>query len=893
MTQCTTAEQTMGIHWQWAQKKGLLHWQMMAADRRARSKIGAHGHKNRSAEVFQLRVFQKLLVMATVAASCGVSAQGQYRFSGRVWTPQYEGATDLYPFTAALVFASPEGSRGESVAFRTWETEPAGWFLLEGNAGRWTVLFARPGSFMRPIVLTNQYFEHRDEVVRHLAPFHDYAMLSPASWDTEPATDYYQTFVSRSRSLTHVGFMLAHDGVDGEGPGAQTLEVSVHRRGDGPPADWPQIGPTVPVPGVSSGGAFAPCFSASWNSGEVPLEPGQSYAVRLRGEHGFQCFWRPGPLEGANCYRVGKSRTGYTDHGMWMYIAGDGDGLLLPYNKRIQREWAGLTRFGRRWSQTYIARGRSLAGVMLYAAVAESQPPLREQQMWVRLRRGGPDGPMVGTAKIATGQGTAGACAGLIGAAFAPGEVPLEPGQRYAVQFDTLGSHAGFNPYRKHPLDPYEQGEAFFDGKERVDYDLDMLVIEFDRTADDWEHALAGRNLIHNGHMQAGVLAPDHPAEGGPEGWSRFATDPGTSWCYREDAEGNRCVGVQGGSINGKTVDGGWLSRVEGLSRLETYRLRVRVRSSWPVDAAHQAFVGYDATGQRTDPEAATIVWTVLPHVHGIFEEFVSPPIRPQADALSVWLRARTTFTKHKPFVVEFDDVRLHRVDAGVPDTECVDALYCGGEWDFEAGAYFTTHHLAGQSSGPAEGGNITTVPSDKWAHVANGWTHWASFPTWPTAGHWGVCSFNENKNPVNVYRGHRSQELTLTCANGEGVIYKRAEVPQGHLIRVEAYMKFTPNGDARPVEHAIGIDPRGGTDPASEDVQWTNWQEEVPSPPQPDGVFNRGTAETVSQGPVITVFIRQRAYEPPCQGQTFMIDNVKVYDDGPEGTAGPGRTRR
>jgi len=310
------------------------------------------------------------------------------------------------------------------------------------------------------------------------------------------------------------------------------------------------------------------------------------------------------------------------------------------------------------------------------------------------------------------------------------------------------------------------------------------------------------------------------------------------------------------------------------------------VRSSWPVDQTHQAFVGYDPTGQTADPGAGTIVWAVLPHVHGIFEEFVSQPIRPRADALSVWLRARTTFTKQKPFVVEFDDVRLHQVNAGVPDTECVDALYCGGEWDFEAGAYFTTHHLAGQSSGPPGGGNVTTVPPNKWAHVAEGWTHWASFPTWPTAGHWGVCSFNENKNPANVYRGHRSQELTMTCANGDGVIYKKAEVPQGHLIRVEAYMKFTPNGDARAVEHAIGIDPRGGTDPTSGNVQWTNWQEQIPSPPQPDRVFNRGTAEAVSQGPVITVFIRQRAYEPPCQGQTFMIDNVKVYDLGPAETA-------
>lgn len=216
------------------------------------------------------------------------------------------------------------------------------------------------------------------------------------------------------------------------------------------------------------------------------------------------------------------------------------------------------------------------------------------------------------------------------------------------------------------------------------------------------------------------------------------------------------------------------------------------------------------------------------------------------------------------------------------PAAECSSTLHCGGEWDFEAGFYFTSHHLAGQCAGPPGGGNVFCIPADKWAHVAVGWTHWASFPTWETGGYWGTCSFNENKNCDNVFRGNRSQELTMTCANGIGVIYKSAVVPVSHRIGVEAYMKFTPNGDAPDVEHAIGIDPSGGTNPASSGVQWTLWQEQTPSPPQPAGAFNKGTAEAVSLGPTITVFIRQQAFEPPCQGQTFMIDNVRILDLGP-----------
>lgn len=222
-----------------------------------------------------------------------------------------------------------------------------------------------------------------------------------------------------------------------------------------------------------------------------------------------------------------------------------------------------------------------------------------------------------------------------------------------------------------------------------------------------------------------------------------------------------------------------------------------------------------------------------------------------------------------------------------LPPADCTGALHCGGEWDFENGFYETAHYLAGQCDAPPGGGNESCVPADKKSYVGTGWTHWASFPTWPTPGYWGTCSFNENKNCANVFRGNRSQELTMTFANGVGVIYKQAAVPAGHHIQVEAFMKFTPNEEGWPdVEHAIGIDPSGGTDPASPSVEWTIWQEQVPSPPQPASVFNRGTAETVAQGSTITVFIRQRAFEPNGQGQTFMIDNVRIFDLGMAGPA-------
>ncbi len=218
------------------------------------------------------------------------------------------------------------------------------------------------------------------------------------------------------------------------------------------------------------------------------------------------------------------------------------------------------------------------------------------------------------------------------------------------------------------------------------------------------------------------------------------------------------------------------------------------------------------------------------------------------------------------------------------PFASCAGALYCGGQWEFESGFVFVPHMLAGQCASPPGGGNQSCVPADKTAQVGQGWTHWASFPDWPTSGYWGTIAFNANQFCPNTLTGSYSQETTMTCANGVGGIYRTAAVPAGHRIRVEANMRWTFNGAGwPPVEHSLGLDPTGGTDPKAATVQWHPWDAAIPVPPMANGVFNL-TSETVDMvsGPNLTIFIRQLAREPPCQGQTFMIDNVKVFDDGP-----------
>ena len=613
----------------------------------------------------------------------------QVVISGRILGPRCPGAAETIPFSGVLCVASLEGSGTEARAFRTWETEPAGWYQIKGGAGNYTLAFTGPAHFIRPLVWNNVY-TRPGEIIDRLpgTPPSDFFCFHEGEWDPQRATDYYQTFVAQGKSVTQVGFRLAHDGLDGFGPQSQHLLVSIHRCGDDTPDQWPQVGPTAVVLNVDSGGGKNYIWSAGWNSGEVPIQPGETYAVHLRAEtpgNTFQAFWRADNDTSADCYRLGAGSAGFQKHDLWLSVGTDGDGLRIPYNKRVHKQFGQFAGFANQWSQTYVAQGRSLAAVVLYAAVGGTQPPLSRQRVAVCVRRGGPGGPTVGLEKIAIGNGnyTGDASWGVFCAAFASGEVPLVPGETYAVEFTSIENYEtlhgfvnikgevsddrpGFNPYRKVAPDTYPHGTAFKLDRDAADFDLDLQIIEYEHDMKDWRTATDKKNLLRNGDMESGELAE---VGGGPEAWKRYSIDPATTHAYVADGKEktNRLARVIGGGFNKQTVDGGFVQRIEGLSRLETYRLTGKVRASWAVDDQHQCWVGCDPTGQDNDPKATTIVWALLPGVHGVFVPHASDPIRPATNALSIWLRGRTTLTVDTPFKADFDDFALQRVLTGVP----------------------------------------------------------------------------------------------------------------------------------------------------------------------------------------------------------------------------------
>ncbi len=634
--------------------------------------------------------FVSVMLAAIQLVTAGADAQ--VVLTGRVLHPRHAGSEDLVPLSTILCFANLSGSQAEPGSFRTWETEPVGWFRISGGAGNYTLVFANPAHFMRPLMVTNVVLRPGEQWKRNVMPSLECYGLDDRQWDKNPASDYWQLFTARGSSVTQVGFKLVHDGIDGMGPGKQNLVVSIHRRGPGAPQRWKQIGPAMPVLDVDSGGARNYLWSAGWNSGEVPLKPGETYAVHLRAEKPggqFQAFWRATQSDSESCYRQGNLGTqGFQRRQLWLAVATDGDGLLIPYNKRVHKQFGRLTDCLAKWSQTYVARGRGLAAVVLYAAVSGAQPPLGRQRVVVRVRKGGPGGPIIGIEKIAIGNGnyTGDASWGTFGAVFAPGEVPLEPGAVYAIEFESIENYetlhgfvnikgevsndkAGFNPYRKHQPDGYAPGTAFRLGKDPMDFDLDMQVIEYEWASDNWPEALHAENLLTNGDMQAGSRNEERSGPARIDSWGQFAIDPGTAFGHVADGAepSNRVARVLGGSATGKTADGGYVQRVHRLGTAETYRLSGRVRASWPVDDRHQMYVGFDPTGQVGNPKAGSITWTVLPARHGVFVPFLSRPIRPASGSISVWLRGRTTFTQQWPYKADFDDFALRRVRTDVP----------------------------------------------------------------------------------------------------------------------------------------------------------------------------------------------------------------------------------
>ena len=71
---------------------------------------------------------RSLPFIALLAFCTSQSSFAQSTLSGRLMGPRHPGSEEKFPYTAVYVFANQPGADNEALAFRTWETEPVGWF---------------------------------------------------------------------------------------------------------------------------------------------------------------------------------------------------------------------------------------------------------------------------------------------------------------------------------------------------------------------------------------------------------------------------------------------------------------------------------------------------------------------------------------------------------------------------------------------------------------------------------------------------------------------------------------------------------------------------------------------------------------------------------------------
>lgn len=153
------------------------------------------------------------------------------------------------------------------------------------------------------------------------------------------------------------------------------------------------------------------------------------------------------------------------------------------------------------------------------------------------------------------------------------------------------------------------------------------------------------------------------------------------------------------------------------------------------------------------------------------------------------------------------------------------------------------------------------------------GWTVAVGWSGFVAPGTPASSCLNENKNPANVHRGQRSQEMTFDYIRAEAGIYRHALTVPGHRYRIEAWGKHIRS--ASPVELWLGVDPTGNEAWQAASVAWHPWDETGEDVWLHTQVIVRATAET------LTIFLR--GYHPQAvRGGATLFDDVQVVDLGP-----------
>ena len=363
-------------------------------------------------------------------------------------------------------------------------------------AGMYSVYVNQPDFFASPKLVPNVEVKNNQTTTVNVDLDVDYSTYYfPGTW-SEWRWDWYQTFKATGTSVRGVQWIMA--GTERNGRVA-ILEDN----GVGHVKDWPEVGHK----NKGNLGANSDQW-VRWNSGEIPLVPGQTYAVYVHVDGGCAIYKRD---RDGNSYAHGRAyhrdSSSPMPYDLNITVFVDKNDQMVTHTMDASKDWELRGDLAdRRWGQSFIATGGGLAAVDVFI---NSGNDTDDMDITWKIFKVGRDGGHIGPIKT-TKRAYFTPHNHLMGVSYSPGEVPLTPGQTYIVE---LTDEQNFTPYmHTNPQNEYEDGQAFRNGT-ATDYDLVMTIMQYayveeprsldlhkNNWIDFWDFAILARQWGRNGN---------------------------------------------------------------------------------------------------------------------------------------------------------------------------------------------------------------------------------------------------------------------------------------------------------------------------------------------------------------------------------------------------------
>jgi len=348
-------------------------------------------------------------------------------------------------------------------------------------AGLYSIYVSQPDFFASPKVVPNVEVKDGEDTIVNIDLDVDYSTFYfPGTWSGWE-WDWYQTFKATGTSVRGVQWIMAGTGSDGR---VAILEDN----GVGHVKDWPEVG----YKNKGNLGANSDQW-VRWNSGDIPLVPGQTYAVYIHVDGGCAIYKRDRDgysyADGRAYHRNDSSPMPY-DLNITVFV--DKENQLVTHTMDASKDWELHGELAsQRWGQSFVATGEGLAAVDVFINSGNDSDDM--DITWKIFESGGGGGQIGPTKSTKRAYFTPNNH--LMGVSYNPGEVPLTVGMTYVIE---LTDTEDFTAYvHKGPHDEYEDGEAFRDGA-ATEYDLAMTIMEYADVQEARSIDLNGDNWIQS-----------------------------------------------------------------------------------------------------------------------------------------------------------------------------------------------------------------------------------------------------------------------------------------------------------------------------------------------------------------------------------------------------------